>query len=261
MTHSDADTPKDHLHSMGSQSEHRESSETSRSTTSSQSEIFSGYNNIYNNNSNSDCNTYTSSQSEIITEYDASSELSSREASRPSSLESGNLTARNMYLPTLEMALVFKTMHNAIHAVRDQQGRAMTMILLNQQKAIAVSKLQCNIQIKRSSTPENPPKSNVPPRQARARSEKVNGVTIGSSEESDCEPQTSRKAWFEALKRQFETPTKSEEESPSHGTVKRQMLFRTSLLPKCQKTACPESIVLQDPPIEDQTAQPLKVTE
>ena len=116
-------------------------------------------------------------------------------------------------------------MHDAIHAVRDQQGRAVTKSLLNQQKAIAVSKLQCNIQIKRTSTPDPPPMSNVPPRQARARSEKANGVTSGSSEEPDCEPQTSRKAQFEALKRRFETPTKSEEESPSHGTVKRQRLF------------------------------------
>ena len=116
-------------------------------------------------------------------------------------------------------------MHNAIHAVRDQQGRAVTRSLLNQQKALAASKLQCNIQIKRSSTPEHPPMSNVPPRQARARSEKANGVTSGSSEESDCEPQASRMAQFQALKRWFETPTKSKEESPSHGTIKRQRLF------------------------------------
>ena len=122
--------------------------------------------------------------------------------------------------------MIYRTMHDAIHAVRDQQGRAVTRSLLNQQKALAVSKLQCNIQIKRSSTPEHPPMSNVPPRQARARSEKANGVTSGSSEESDCEPQTSRMAQFQALKRWFETPTKSEEESPSHGTIKRQRLFR-----------------------------------
>ena len=164
MTHSDTDTPKEQLHSMGSQSENRNSSGTSKSTRSSQSEIFSGYNNIYNNNSSSDCETYTSSQSEITTEYDASSEPSSRETSRPSSPESGNMTARTMYSPTPEMAMVFKTMYDAIHAVRDQQGRAVTRSLLNQQKAIAASKLQCNMKIVRSSTPENPPKSNVPPR-------------------------------------------------------------------------------------------------
>ena len=72
----------------------------------------------------------------------------------------------------------------------------------------------------------------------------------------DCEPQTARKAWFEALKRRFETPTKSEEESPLHGPVKRQK----QPPPKVPQTACPWGIILQDPP-EDPTAQPLKVTE
>ena len=238
-SHSDRDISEEHLHGMGTQSEHGETSDssgTSRTTTSSQSEIFSGYNNIYNNSS--DCETYTSSQSEITTEYDASSEPSSREASRPSSPESGNLSVRTVYSPTPEMAIIHRTMHDAIHAVREQQGRAVTRSLLSQQKAIAVSKLQCNIQIKRTSTPEHPTMSNVPPRRARARSEKANGVTSGSSEESDCEPQTSRMARFQALKRQFETPTKSEEESPSNGTIKRQRLF----LPKTSSqsaTDCP----------------------
>ena len=88
---------------------------------------------------------------------------------------------------------------------------------------------------KRTSTPEPPPMSNVPPRRARARLEKANGVTSSSSEESDCEPQTASKAWFEALKRQLETPTKSEEEGLSHGPVKRQRLFRTTYLPKCHR--------------------------
>ena len=105
-------------------------------------------------------------------------------------------------------------------------GQSGDKSLLTQQKAIAASKLQCNIQIKRTSTPEHPPTSNVPPRRARARSEKANGVTSGSSEESDSEPQTSRMARFQALKMRFETPTKSEEESRSHGTSKRQRLFR-----------------------------------
>ena len=65
VSHSDGDIPKEHLQCMGTQSEHGEtstSSGTSRTTTSSQSEIFSGYNNIYNNSS--DCETYTCSQSE-----------------------------------------------------------------------------------------------------------------------------------------------------------------------------------------------------
>ena len=101
---------------------------------------------------------------------------------------------RTVYSPTPEMAIIHRTMHNAIHAVREQQGRAVTRSLLNQQKAIAASKLQCNIQIKRTSMPEHPPMSNVPPRRARATSEKANGVTSGSSEESDSEPQTSRMA-------------------------------------------------------------------
>ena len=250
VSHSDGDIPEEHLQCTGTQSEHGETSDssgTSRTTTSSQSEIFSGYNNIYNNSS--DYETYTSSQSEITTEYNASSGPSSREASRPSSPESGNLSVRTVYSPTPEMAVIYRTMHDAIHAVSDQQGRAMARSLLNQQKALAVSKLQCNIQIKRSSTPEHPPMSNVPLRRARARLEKANGVTSGSSEESDCEPQTSRMARFQALKRRFKTPTKSEEESPSHGTIKRQRLFRKT---SCQSaTDCPpKSIILQDPPID-----------
>ena len=134
-THSDGDTPEEHLHQMGTQSTNEEASESSETATSSQSEISSGYNNIYNNNS--DFETYTSSQSEITTEYDASSEPSSREASRPSSPESGNLSVRTVYSPTPEMAIIHRTMHDAIYAVREQQGRAVTRSLLNQQKAIA----------------------------------------------------------------------------------------------------------------------------
>ena len=196
VTHSDRDTPEEHLHQTGTQSTNEETSESSETATSSQSEIFSGYNNNYNNNS--DFETYTSSQSEITTEYDASSEPSSREASRQSSPESGNLSVRTVYSPTPEMAIIHRTMHDAIHAVREEQGRVVTRSLLNQHKAIAANKLQCNIQIKRTSTPEHPPMSNVPPRRARARSEKANGVTSGSSEESDSEPQTSRMARFQA---------------------------------------------------------------
>ena len=223
MTHSDGDTPEEHSDQTGTQSTSEETSESCETATSSQSEIFSSYNNSYNNNS--DSQTYTSSQSEITTEYDASSEPSSREASRPSSPKSGNLSVRTVYSPTPEMAIIHRTMHDAIYAVREQQGRVVTRSLLNQQKAIAASKLQCNFHIKRTSTPEHPPMSNVPPRRARARSEKANGVTSGSSENSDSEPQTSRMARFQALKRRFETPTKSEEESPSHRTLKRQRLF------------------------------------
>ena len=224
VTHSDGDTPEEHLHQMGSQSNNKEDSESRESKTPSQSEIFSGYNNSSNNNS--DCETATSSQSEITSEYNASSEPSSREASNPSSPKSGNFSVRTVYSPTPEMAIIHRTMRDAIHAVREQQGRGVMRSLLNQQKAIATSKLQCNIQIKRTSTPEYPPMSNVPPRRARARSEKANGVTSGSSEESDSESQTSRMTGFQALKMRFETPTKSEEESQSHRTFKRQRLFR-----------------------------------
>ena len=70
-------------------------------------------------------------------------------------------------------------MHDAIHAVREQHGQAVTRGLLTQQKALAANKLQCNAQIRRTSTPD-PPMNNVPPRRARARSEKANGVTSSS---------------------------------------------------------------------------------
>ena len=93
------------------------SSDSSRTTTSSQREIFS----------------------ETATEYDASSEASSRETSRPSSPESGNLTVRSVYSPLPEMAIVHKTMHDAIHAVRDQQGRAVTRRFLQEKQQLAVS--------------------------------------------------------------------------------------------------------------------------
>ena len=171
--------------------------------------------------------TYTSSQSEI-TDYDANSESGSRETSRLSSPESGNLTTRMLYSPLPEMAIVHRTMHDAIHAVREQ-GRAVTRSLLSQQRTLAASKLQCDIQMKRTSTPDPPSTSNAPARQTRARSEKANGVISSSLEESDCEPQTARKAQFEALKRRLKTPTKSKEEALSHGVpVKRQRLFHIS---------------------------------
>ena len=140
------------------------SSDASRTTTSSQSEIYT----------------------ETATEYDASSEASSCETSRPSSPESGNLTVRSVYLPLPEMAIVHKTMHDAIHAVRDQQGRAVTRRFLQEQQQLAASKLRCMSQIQKTSTPDPPPpKSNAFPRRPRARSEMANGTTSGSSEESD----------------------------------------------------------------------------
>ena len=167
----------------------------------------------------------TSSQKEIFsktaTEYDASSEASSHETSRPSSPESGNLTVRSVYSPLPEMAIVHKTMHDAIHAVRDQQGRAVTRRFLQEQQQLAASKLKCMSQIQKTSTPDPPPpKSNAFPRRARARSEMANGTTSSSSEESDCE--NPRKAKFLALKRRFESAhlsTSSDEEAVKHARL------------------------------------------
>ena len=240
------ETPlRGHLHQTGTQSTNEQASESRETATSFQSEIFSSYNNNYNNNS--DCKTFTSSQSEITTEYDASSESSSREASRPSSPESGNLSVRTVYSPTPDMAIIHRTIHDAIHAVREQQGRAVMRSLLNQQKAIAASKLQCNIQIKRTSTPEHPPMSNVPSRRARARSEKANGVTSGSSEESDCEPQTSRMARFQALKcgLKLQQNPRRKAHLTEHSEGKG---FSGKPPPKVPQTAHQKNIILQDPP-------------
>ena len=189
------------------------SSDSSRTTTSSQREIFS----------------------ETATEYDASSEASSRETSRPSSPESGNLTVRSVYSPLPEMAIVHKTMHDTIHAVRDQQGRAVTRRFLQEQQQLAASKLKCMSQIRKTSTPDPPPpKSNAFPRRPRARSEMANGTTSSSSEESDCE--NPRKAKFLALKRRFESthlPTSSDEEA-----VKRARLLPSRTSTPSQKWQC-----------------------
>ena len=125
------------------------------------------------------------------------------------------------------MAIVHKTMHDAIHAVRDQQGRAVTRRFLQEQQQLAASKLKCMSQIRKTSTPDpHPPKSNAFPRRPRARSEMANGTTSSSSEESDCE--NPRKAKFLALKRRFESthlPTSSDEEAVKHARL---LLSRTS---------------------------------
>ena len=131
------------------------------------------------------------------------------------------------------MAIVTRNLHDAIHAVREQQGRPVTRRLLQQQTQLASQKLLVNLQVN-TSTPD-PPKcnANAPPRRSRARLEKANGVTGSSSEESssqsDNEPWTASQARFMALKRHFETPPKTGEDVPSHGvTEKRQKLsFRT----------------------------------
>ena len=137
MTHSDADMSEEAPYQTGTESNQEEASNSSshsRTTTSFQSEIFSSYNN------GSDFSTYTSSQSEI-SHYNVNSESRSRETSRPSSTESGHLTVRMLYSPLPEMAIVHRSMHDAIHAVREQHGRAVTRSLLTQQKALAANKL------------------------------------------------------------------------------------------------------------------------
>ena len=86
------------------------------------------------------------------------------------------------------------------------------------------------------------------PRRSRARSGKANGVTGSSSEESsqsDCnEPRTASQARFQALKRRFETPPKTEESGPSYGVaVKRQRLFRSTSSQSA--TDCPPASIAQ----------------
>ena len=126
-------------------------------------------------------------------------------------------------------------MHDAIHAVRDQQGRAVTRRFLQQEQEIAASKLKCMSQIRKTSTPDPPPpKSNAFPRWPRDRSEMANGTTSGSSEESDCE--NPRKAKFLALKRRFESThpsTSSDEEA-----VKCARLFPSRTSTPSQKWQC-----------------------
>ena len=130
------------------------------SETPSQSEISQYTKNIV--DSSNACSTSTSSQSEIYssnTEYEAGSESSSRESSRPSSPEAGSHQIRSLYLPTPAMVIVTRSYHDAIHAVRDQQQRPVTRHLLKQQVQLASQKALVNQQIK-SSTPD-PPKSNA----------------------------------------------------------------------------------------------------
>ena len=128
MTHSDADMSEEAPHQTGTESNQEEASDNSsysRTTIFSQSEIFSGY------NDQSDFSTYTPSQSEI-SDYDANSKSTRRETSRPSSPECGNLTVRMLYSPLPEMAIFHRSMHDAIHTVREQLRRAVTRSLLTQ---------------------------------------------------------------------------------------------------------------------------------
>ena len=101
--------------------------------------------------------TATSSQSEIstetATEYYASSDTSSRETLRSFSPESGNLRAKSVYLPLPGVAILHKTLHDAIHAVREQQGTAVTRKFFQQQHEVAASKLKCLSQIWKTPDP------------------------------------------------------------------------------------------------------------
>ena len=247
-SNTDSGNPEEASTSTRSHSDEQDSHSGELSETPSQSEISQYTENIVDSNA---CSTSTSSQSEIYssnTEYEAGSESSSRESSRPSSPEAGSHQIRSLYSPTPAMVIVTKSYHDAIHAVRDQQQRPVTRHLLKQQVQLASQKAMVNQQIK-SSTPD-PPKSNAMtfPRRSRARSGKANGVTGSSSEESsqsDCnEPRTSSQARFQALKRRFETPPKTEESGPSYGVaVKRQRLFRSTSSQSA--TDCPPASIAQ----------------
>ena len=166
---------------------------------------------------------YTST-SQTTSDYDASSEASSRETSRPSSPESGNLTVKFVYSPLPEMTIVHRTVHDAIHAVCEQQGRAVTRSFFQQQQQVAASKLQCMNQIRKTSTPDPLPKSNAVPRHSRARSEMASGTTSGNSSEESSDCEDPKKARFLALKRRFESPT-SDCEGPKCARIQH---YRTS---------------------------------
>ena len=178
-----------------------------RTNTSSQSEIFSETP----NSSYTETGTSTDIREEFSTpsqsESEVTSSASNSETSRTTTSSQSEIF-RLVYLPLPEMAILHKTMHDAIHTVRDQQGRAVTRRFLQQQQEVAASKLECMSQIRITSTSDPPPsKSNAFPRRARARSEMANGTISSSSEESDCE--NPRKAKFLAPKRWFESTSTS----------------------------------------------------
>ena len=161
----DTDDPEEPPTPTRSHSDQQESHSDVSSETPSQSEITQYTKNIV--DSLNSYSTSTSSQSEIYSsnaEYEAGSESSSRETSRPSSPEAGSHQDRSLHLPLPEMAIVTRSFHDAVHAVRDQQQRAVTRHLLQQQVQLANQKALVNQQIK-TSTPD-PPKSNAifPPR-------------------------------------------------------------------------------------------------
>ena len=160
------------------------SSDSSRTTTSSQREIFS----------------------ETATEYDASSEASSRETSRPSSPESGNLTVRSVYSPLPEMAIVPQN-----YARCHSRSKGPTRESSDKEVSTRTATTSSEQAQMYEPDPEDfnsrpsPSQEHAFPRRPRARSEMANGTTSGSSEESDCE--NPRKAKFLALKRRVREHT------------------------------------------------------
>ena len=64
-----------------------------------------------------------------------------------------------------------------------------------------------------------------------------------------------------AIKRCSETPSKSEEKTPSYSLVKRQRLFHTTSSPKVPITVHLQAQCFQDPPKDDHLAHPLNLTE
>ena len=61
--------------------------------------------------------------------YQNTMQIVNQAAEKPSSPESGNLTTRTLYSPLPEMAIVHRSMHDAIHTVREHR-RAVTRSLL-----------------------------------------------------------------------------------------------------------------------------------
>ena len=152
VSNRDSDNPDGPPTPTRSHSDQQESHSDVTSETPSQSEISQYTENIVDSNA---CSTSTSSESEIYssnTEYEAGSESSSRESSRPSLPEAGSHQIRSLYSPTPAMVIVTRSYHDAIHAVRDQQQRPVTRHLLKQQVQLASQKAMVNQQIK-SSTP------------------------------------------------------------------------------------------------------------
>ena len=102
-SNTDSGNPEESSTSTRSHSDQQDGHSDGSSETPSQSEISQYTENIVDSNA---CSTSTSSQSEIYssnTEYEAGSESSSRESSRPSSPEAGSHQNRSLYSPTPEM--------------------------------------------------------------------------------------------------------------------------------------------------------------